>query len=339
MERNIPAVAGVHGSLALSALIDDLSRLVLVIDPARASWDELREKARQECARLLDRIEAFRQEAVPQRANPRLEATLAAAAQDVSELSSALGDESGVERWRLLYGRLARRYEALVGCARELGELVSAPNAGRRISPTNYVRNAFHVAGGLTAALAYHFLLDRAGALLIMGLLAGTFTVLELFRRRSRRVNDVLMRVPFFRRIARPHEYYAVNSSTWYAWGILLAVVFFPRTAVELACLVLGFADPLASIVGRRVGGLKLFRDRSLAGSATFFGVAALVSLVFLGVLYPTMGLGLMLPLVFGVALAGTLAEVFSTKLDDNLTIPVASGLAAALVVWLPAMV
>ena len=41
-------------------------------------------------------------------------------------------------------------------------------------------------------------------------------------------------------------DFERVNSATWFAWGVLIAVLIAPRRAVEAGCLVLAFGDPAA---------------------------------------------------------------------------------------------
>jgi dolichol kinase len=313
--------------LALTHFLDDFSAFVVVLDPGRTAWESLPERLHARARELLAEVERLRSE-------PRagavegLDAALRSTAASLEALVEGLRQRLGATDGQRLYGHLARSYEQLARCARSLEQREARP---RQLSPVNYVRNVFHVAMGLTAALTYRLALDRVGAALVIGSLALFLTFLEVLRRRSVGANAKLMRA--FGRIARPHEYYRVNSSTWYAWGILFAVLLFPPIAVQLGCLVLGIADPLASLVGRRFGRVKLVRDRSVAGTLAFLLGGALASLAFLAALYPELSVARVLLLALAAAVGGGIAETFSRRLDDNFTIPLASsaGVAVAL--------
>ena len=109
----------------------------------------------------------------------------------------------------------------------------------------------------------------------------------------------------------------------------MLAFLVEPRVSA-VAVTVLAFADPAAGLVGRRLGRIRLVHGRSLEGSLTFVVVGALVAWALLMVSY-----GSVTPhpvrMALGAAVCGGLAELFSRRLDDNLTVP----LAAAFGAWL----
>ncbi len=249
---------------------------------------------------------------------------------NLSALVEALNNGKNAREWRRIYGRLAKDYEELVRALRESRVLEGFDF--KRLAPANYVRNVFHVLSGILGALTYHYLIDRTGALIIMGTLVFTFTSLEIFRRYSTGMNDLLMRFPFFKHVARAHEYYRVNSATYYAWGLLIASFFAPAQAVESGCLVLAFGDPVASNLGRRFGKRKIFRDKSFVGSASFFGAAFLVLFAYTVVFFPHQPWNLALTVALVGAAAGAIAEALTVRLDDNLTVPLSVALALALV-------
>ena len=97
----------------------------------------------------------------------------------------------------------------------------------------------------------------------------------------------------------------------------------------SIGVLVLGVGDPAAALVGRRWGRTKLVNGRSLEGTLTFVLTGILVSAPLCALVYPEVGLRLILALTGVGAVAGALAELLSSRIDDNLTIPVATGLAA----------
>jgi dolichol kinase len=146
---------------------------------------------------------------------------------------------------------------------------------------------------------------------------------MEAARRISPRFNARIMQ--FYARVAHPHEYVRVNSATWFATALVLLSAFATRPGMMAGLAVLGVADPVAGLVGRRWGRRMLRAGRSLEGTLAFFAAGMLASIGGLALL----GLepaGKVMALSAAAALAGAVAELVSTKLDDNLTIPVIVG-------------
>jgi len=134
-------------------------------------------------------------------------------------------------------------------------------------------------------------------------------------------VNDALMRL--FGPVAHPHEHYRVNSATWFATALLLLAAFFSPVAATLGVVVLAFGDPSAALIGRRFGRTRLRTGRSLEGTLAFV-VAGLVPGFLALLLTQPIGIALALSLAAVGAVAGALTELFSSRVDDNFTIPVA---------------
>jgi dolichol kinase len=212
------------------------------------------------------------------------------------------------------------------------GELRALPfGAAVRVPvtrPTNVTRSLFHVASGVVSLALLRLLPGRAWLIVASGAFFVAAWSMELARRRSGVVNERLMR--FFAPIAHPHERHQVNSSTWYVTALLLLSLVSPLRAAEVGVVVLAVADPMAGLMGRRFGRIRLRAGRSLEGTLAFLvsGVLAVLALltVFHGMLpWPTR-----VVLAGAGAVAGALAELFSGRLDDNFTIPVASTAAVA---------
>lgn len=217
-------------------------------------------------------------------------------------------------------------YQELWAAASARGEAGSAP---RRITPHNPWRSAFHALGGIAAALVYRFLLEPTVAMALAGAASLLGLALEVARRRSPAFNRRFMGSGFVRRVARPDEHRRLWSSTHFAWGVTVAVLFTPPIAAQVACVVLGVGDPVASAVGRRAPGPKLLEAKSLGGSLAFVGAAGAAALAFLS-FTSDLGLGAAAWVALASAVAGAVAEILSRRIDDNLTIPIAAGFAAA---------
>ena len=200
-----------------------------------------------------------------------------------------------------------------------------APAAPSR--PANATRSIFHVASGAVSLTMLRLLPTRGWIIAVATAFVIAGWGMEAARRNSHAVNNVLMKL--FSPVAHPHERHGINSSTWYVTALLLLALFAPLRAAEVGVLVLAVADPAAGLIGRRFGRTRIRAGRSLEGTLGFFVVGAVAATCWLSVAHamawPTAAL-----LAAAAAAVGALTELGSTKLDDNFTIPVATGLAAA---------
>lgn len=223
--------------------------------------------------------------------------------------------------WAKFLREVQPSYDALTAWLR--GEGVAVP----AVRPTNYKRSFFHVCSALLSLSLVRLLPEKWMLLAAAGSIAAWAWSMEIGRRRSAWLNDKLMR--FFGPIAHAHEHHQVNSSTWYVTALFLLALFAPRLATEMALVVLGFADPLAGIVGRRFGKTRIRAGRSLEGSLAFLFAGVVVSSA-TALLFHALPLGSVLFLAGIGSLVGTAAEIASTRLDDNFTIPVTVSAAVA---------
>jgi len=234
------------------------------------------------------------------------------------------------EAWQ----RLGRQYEALVASVRTAPRLADAKVRLAHLKPRNYHRSLFHVAVGLVATLAYQFLLDRTAMLVLGASILLGFVIMDLLRRFSPALNESFV-TRAFGRISRPSEAHRVPAATWYLVALLLGAFWYPKLAIQLGALALAFGDPAASLVGKRWGRRKLLGEKSLLGTLGFFGAATVAAAGFLALAAPGLGALSILGISAAVALVGAVTELLSRRLDDNLTIPLAAGGAAYLLLFL----
>lgn len=179
-------------------------------------------------------------------------------------------------------------------------------------------RRVFHAANGVILAAALTWAVtDRGVAIPILTAVLAILLAVDLVRLRVTRANTLFFRL--LRPFASPREAEKIASSTWYMVGILLAVILFPLWAVVPAILVLAFADPAASVLGRLAGRRRLGKG-SVEGTLIFAAVAFLVLLPFVSP-----------PVALACALVTAVVEILPLGLDDNLTVP----LTAATMVFL----
>ncbi len=190
---------------------------------------------------------------------------------------------------------------------RELSELVAETEG---LQPW---RRVFHAANGVVLALGPGAVgLSPGTTAALLGLAAALLVAADVARLGWRPLNVLFFRA--FRRLASPREERRIASSTWYAVGAFLAWWLFPPSVAVAAILVLGMADPTASVIGRLYGS-RPFGKGTVEGTVAFALVAVLV-------LWPQVGIGA----AAVAALVTALAEIVPAAVDDNLVIPLVCG-------------
>ncbi len=196
-------------------------------------------------------------------------------------------------------------------------------------SDLHLTRKIWHISTGLIGLLVYKKTNasadETAFVLLTFAIAAFLF---EFLRLRVEKVNHLAMLL--MKPVMRESERNSVSGLPFYALGVSLALFFFPERIAILATLFLIFADPIASFFGILYGRDKILPNKSLQGTIAAFSVCYLATIVY-GLIYvgPSMNL-----LVFAIAagVIGSISEMCSQFVDDNLCIPVVSGLGLYLV-------
>ena len=302
---------------------------------ARVSQDERSTSAAQLLLhRTWEALQSLDPARLDERELPQLRATLEAVRRDLRALAAegvdgaevlgeleqalaALPDDDDPRGWEQLRGRLARGYE---DAAQELG--VAVP----RLRPTNYTRSLFH-AGSALAVLTFLELADERLVRWTASCALAVAVFLETSRRWSRRWNDLLMKV--LGPVAHPAERYRINSASNYILALFVLAWIGYVAVGAVAVVVLGFADPVASFVGRRWGRTPLMHGRTLEGSLAFVAAGFVAASATLTLLHPEIPRMEALAIAGVGALVGALAELASGRVDDNLTIPVLTAGAA----------
>ena len=302
---------------------------ILSIDPARFRKDlevATRQRVRQ-LRQKLDQILAAYEKST-------LDSRLGRLYEGLKTLAGQLDDQEQPEgpvrrEWQRYQRRLQTSYALL---AKRLDRL-SAPVPTLRI--TNYARNLFHASmAAFTIALIQFFLTPDQQKIAAIGFAAFCW-LSELGRTLSRRFTLAYLKV--FGPISHTHEQHRVNSATWYGTALACLSVTVSPMAATVGVAVLGVGDPMAALVGRRFGRTRLRGERTLEGSLAFLVSGWLVALLALATFYPEIALWRCFLTAGAAATLGAAAELFSFRLDDNLTIPLAAALGATLVLSLSA--
>ncbi|MCF8060527.1 MAG: phosphatidate cytidylyltransferase [Bacteriovoracaceae bacterium] len=185
------------------------------------------------------------------------------------------------------------------------------------------VRKLWHMGTGLSGLGVYLMFgfEKREMATILLGLSAAAFIV-ELARLNFQKVNNIVMILmgPFMRESERD----GLSGFPFYALGAGLSLFFFSEKIAILSILFLIFSDPISSFFGVLLGREKILPNKSLQGSLAGFITCYLVTLFYLNAYEQSSIQALAFALFAG--LIGSVSELLSIFVDDNLTIPVFSG-------------
>ncbi|MCK6528696.1 hypothetical protein L6R50_14430 [Myxococcota bacterium] len=320
--------------LESQTLLAELYAILQQLDPAR--WrEDLVPVVREKLAQLSARARALLDSFDGPLSDPRMEAVLLRIRSLAAEIEDAVDRLEGSAgrlraEWADVRRRLSAGYEEVASSLRPVA--VRVPG----LRPTNRRRTLMHFGSAILAAVLVHYALNRAGMIAISGALAAWAWTMEWRRRRDPGLNARLMRV--FGPVAHPHEWHRVNSATWYTSALLTLALFAPNEAVVVGLVILGVADPAAAVIGRRWGRVRLRANRSLEGSLAFVASGTLAAWATLTVWHPGRGPALDLVVAAAAAIPAAVAELLTTRLDDNLTVPVTAAAGAALAALLVAV-
>jgi len=193
-------------------------------------------------------------------------------------------------------------------------------------------RKLWHMATGLIGLAFYFksgFSVDTVATTLLI-FSACSFLV-EYARLRNEKMNQLLMVV--MKPVMRESEKNSVSGMPFYALGVSLSLFFFPERIAILSVLFLIFADPIASFCGILYGRDKILPNKSLQGTIAAFSVCYIVTLVY-GLIHASPSMNLLVYSILA-GIIGAISELCSQFVDDNLCIPVISGLGLFLINFL----
>lgn len=217
--------------------------------------------------------------------------------------------------------------------------------------PFNIQRKLFHGIGLLVPVIFYFNLLDflapnsgyaeptRTIGFFILSSLFFGLVIIELLRFNIPALQELFLKVAG--PLIKEKEQNKINAAVPYILALALVCAFLPRDIVALSLLYLTFGDPIAAYIGGKYGTIRFYNGKSLQGTVGAMIGASIIGLSFMTLVTLFFPQGSQLLLwskegvhfaSFGIIIAGAIAafiiEFVSSDgfLDDNLTIPLGSG-------------
>jgi dolichol kinase len=182
-------------------------------------------------------------------------------------------------------------------------------------------RKLFHEIG-LLIPISYFFY-DKKDAIFGMSILVLVFVFVEFLRLRYNFGNDIIPKV--VGKTVRDYEKIDLSAATYFIISSFFTVLLFEKYVAIAAIIYNSIGDLFSAIIGKNYGKTKYMGGKkSIEGSLACFVSCLLVGLLILNPFMAISG-----------ALAATFAEGYLIKVNDNLSIPIVSGIILTLVSFL----
>lgn len=183
------------------------------------------------------------------------------------------------------------------------------------------IRKTFHLSS-IFIVFGYTFLLNYFSPRIAM--LAMTALLLILLEIEYVRLEHKPKIAEVLRNFLRPHEKTRLSSAVFLVIACIISFATFDYWIAFIAVSMAVFGDMASAIFGKAFGTVKFYRNKSVIGSLAGFATNMLIGLLTLPNLF----------IIFApMALMASVVEVFTRKMDDNLTIPLFSGFLGQMIV------
>jgi len=179
-------------------------------------------------------------------------------------------------------------------------------------------RKATHFVA-LIMPISYLFL-SKAQVLYVLIPASFVFFLFDTARLRSWRIWDSVSHI--WGPMVRPKEHDQYTGATWIMIGVVITIRLFSKPVAICAIVFIILGDIASALVGRKLGKHR-FGDKSFEGSAAFFLVCLIPAALVPGMEFWVATIG---------AAIATVTEAVSKKVDDNLSVPLVSGLCMHLI-------
>lgn len=180
------------------------------------------------------------------------------------------------------------------------------------------IRKATHLGALIVPAGYYVLQLDKSQMLSIMIPISLLMFVIDIARLRNWKFWTKFAS-KILSPIIREHEMKGdFTGASYILMSFCLTIALFSKPIAVTAISFIIVGDSFAALLGRRFGRKKIYRNKTIAGS-----IGCLLSMLIVAILVPDIDLTVA---IFG-AFIGTFFEAYSFGVDDNVTVPILSGL------------
>lgn len=178
-------------------------------------------------------------------------------------------------------------------------------------------RKTIHLSANSLIPLAYLFLnIPKIWMAILIGIASVVFVMIDIRRTRNGWLSKIFAKL--FNSMLRSHELEGkLTGASYVLIGSFISIVIFPKEIAVLALLFTAIGDTAAALYGRKFGKLRIW-NKTLEGS-----IAGLIACVIIALFFPQ------IPNIikFSGAFAAMFIELLPINIDDNLRIPLFSGI------------
>ena len=187
----------------------------------------------------------------------------------------------------------------------------------KQLEVSEFSRKIFHLLNMVIPLIHVYFIEDRMGMLIFLSLMLIICFFVEVFRTQCFKVHKLFKKYLHF--MMRDSEKEGeITGATYVFAGSLFTIILIPKPFCIVALFFLAVGDTFAALVGMNYPFLKIGR-KTLSGSIACFVTCCMIGLLF--------SLGLNTSTIMFGAFIATLTELSSMKINDNLSIPIFSGI------------
>lgn len=179
------------------------------------------------------------------------------------------------------------------------------------------IRKAIHLSINSFIPLAYLFLdISKIWMIVLLGIGSVAIVIIDIGRTRDGWISKIFGKL--FNGMLRSHELDGkLTGASYVLIGSFVSVVIFPKEIAILALLFTAIGDTAAALYGKKFGKFKIW-NKTLEGS-----IVGLIACFIIASFFPQ------IPNIikFSGAFAAMFIELLPIKIDDNLRIPLFSGI------------
>ncbi len=189
------------------------------------------------------------------------------------------------------------------------------------VSTTFVTRKVFHLIAASTIPVAYYLeVIPRPWIFWLAVLAMLLWVAIDFARISNEKIGKFV--ADFLGGILKSKESNSLTGSSYVLISTVLSLTIFAPAVAVTALLFNAVGDPVAAIIGGYWGKTSAYMSKTVEGSLGMFFVCAAIGIMILGVTIVA---------IIGAVVA-TLAELYITGVDDNLSTPLIAGAAMTLV-------
>ena len=180
-----------------------------------------------------------------------------------------------------------------------------------------FYRKTFHILNSVIPLSHIYVIKDKIDMIIFLSAMLVTCFFIELIRIKNLSSYNIFKKYLFFM-MRESEKKGGVTGATWVFAGALFTIIFVPKPYCLLALLFLAVGDTFAALIGINYPFINV-GSKTLSGSFACFTACCVIGFSFYSEVNAV--------LILIGALIATFTELVSGKINDNVSVPILSGL------------